>query len=69
MTGLAFFFFFFLLGDSAIVGLQTVSSIDFLSDAMKPGVLPRWEGGRSHGTFCPALPERKVTQKDNSGLD
>lgn len=43
MTGLVFFFF---CGDSAIVGLQTGSSIDFLSDeTMKPGVRPRREGG------------------------
>ena len=38
-------------GDSVIVGLQTVRSIDFLSDAMKPGVpslckLAEREGGR-----------------------
>lgn len=38
-------------GDSVIVGLQTVRSIDFLSDAMKPRVpslckLAGWEGGR-----------------------
>lgn len=47
MIGLLFSSF----GDSVIVGLQTVRSIDFLSDAMKPGVpslckLAGWEGGR-----------------------
>lgn len=38
-----------------------MSSIDFLSDAMKPGVLSRWKGGPGHGTHCTARQERKMT--------
>lgn len=64
MTGLGLFLF----GDGAIVGLQTVSSIDFLSDAMKPGVLWRWEGGRGHGIYCTAHQRGKLQKRKSLAL-
>lgn len=44
-------------GVSVIVGLQTVRSIDFLSDAMKPGVPSLGKPGRLSGREAAQAPD------------